>query len=121
MRLTKRLLQNLIEEEKRSLSEAAELRDIVRRQVCSLLEAGPKPGSEGSEAEGSLDVKKIADTLGLDPGKLKTAITNIRGGKRNSTDNAIFGDMMAKLLDASPEDTVKAMNVLKKVSSEEKK
>ena len=120
MKLTSRLLKNLIEEERSVRHDEQRLRAAVRRQVKSLLEdTKPKPGSEGSEAEGTLDVKKIADALGLDPGKLKTAVTNIRAGKRNNTDNAIFGDMMAKLIDASPEDTVKAMNVLKKVSSED--
>ena len=100
----------------------ADLRKIIRKQLLSLREEAEQPvkaGKEGSEAEGTLDVKKIADTLGLDASKLKTAVANIRANKRNSNDNAVFGDMIAKLIDASPDDTVKVMTVLKKVSAEE--
>ena len=100
----------------------SDLRNIIKKQIRALLEDAeqpPKAGKQGSEAEGTLDVKKIADTLGLDASKLKTAVTNIRKKMRNSNDNAVFGDMIAKLIDASPDDTVKVMTVLKKVSAEE--
>ena len=97
------------------------LRKIIRKELVSLREetgAPAKAGSATASAEGNLDVKKIADTLGLDSSKLKTAVVNIRAQKRNAADDKVFGDMIAKLINASPEDTVKVMNVLKKVSEE---
>lgn len=100
----------------------AHLRQIVRTEILRLHEAGEdkpmKAGSETSSAEGTLDVKKMADILGVDAGKLKTAVANLRADKRNSTDDKVFGDMVAKLIDASPDNTVKVMGLLKKVSSE---
>lgn len=100
------------------------LRQIIKSEIARLHEAGEdkpaKAGSETSTAEGTLDVKKIADVLGVDSGKLKTAVTNLRANKRNSADDKVFGDMVAKLIDASPDNTVKVMGILKKVSSEEK-
>lgn len=97
-----------------------QLRQIIRSEIFLMREAGEQPaktGSQTSDAEGSLDVKKIADTLGVDAAKLKTSITNLRAGKRNSSDDKVFGDMVAKLIDASAEDTVKVMSTLKKVSA----
>lgn len=108
----------IISEEQKNLRDETVLQAAIRRQLRLVLEDKPKVGSETSSAEGTLDVKKMADTLGMDSGKLKTAVTNLRGGKRNSNDNGVFGDLFAKLIDASPEDTVKVMNVLKKVESE---
>lgn len=100
----------------------AQLRRIIKNELFRLHEAGDekpaKAGSQTAAAEGTLDVKKIADTLGVDASKLKTAITNLRAGKRNSNDNQVFGDMIAKLIDASEQDTVKVMGVLKKVEAE---
>jgi len=102
----------------------SQLRKIVSEEIKNKLqEQEPtvkgKVGKSGaSDAEGSLDVKKIAETLKVDESKLKTAVSNIRKGTRNPADNTIFGDVFAALLKASPEDTVKVMNVLKKVSAE---
>ena len=98
------------------------LRQIIKSELFRLHEADEdkpvKPGSSTASAEGTLDVKKIADTLGVDSTKLKTAITNLRAGKRNTADDKVFGDMIAKLIDASEQDTVKVMSVLKKVEAE---
>ena len=121
MKLTSRLLQKLIVEERNKLDSISILHKSIREGVRkALAEATPsKPGTTGSEAEGTLDVKKLADAVGVDdPAKLKTAITNLRADKRSPADNKIFGDLIAKLLDASPDDTTKAMNVMKKVSAE---
>jgi hypothetical protein len=108
----------------------SQLRQIIKKELLKLNEAAPtdpanagsKPAKSGTQtatgAEGTLDVNKIAKTLGLDGAKLKTAVTNLRLGKRNSNDNQIFGDMVAKLIDASEQDTIKVMNVLKKVESD---
>lgn len=99
----------------------AQLRRIIKNELFRLheAEAAPaKPGSQTAAAEGTIDIKKIADTLGVDASKLKTAVTNLRAGKRNSTDDKVFGDMVAKLIDASEQDTVKVMGVLKKVEAE---
>ena len=120
MKLTARLLRKLVESERQEMMQEANLRRNVRKHLRNIFEAGPaKAGSETANVEGSVDVKKLADTLGADPSKLKTAVSNLQAGKRNSNDNAIFGDIFAKLMQASPEDTVKAMNVLKKVSAED--
>lgn len=119
MKLTTKILKEMVISEKKSMLDEKRLRENVRGHVKHLLEAGPKTGGATAEVEGSVDIKKMADALGADPGKLKTAVTNLRAGKRNSNDNAVFGDIFAKLLEASPEDTVKAMNVLKKVSAED--
>jgi len=108
MKLTARLLRKLVESEKQKMT------------LHNIFEAGPtKVGGETADVEGNVDIKKMADALGADVGKLKTAVSNLRAGKRNSLDNSVFGDIFAKLMQASPEDTVKAMNVLKKVSSED--
>ena len=104
------------------------LRKLVRQEIAERLFEGPDDGeakakagsATAGDAEGQLDIKKMADALGLDAGKLKTSVSNLRGGKRTATDDKIFGDVFAKLLDASPEDTVKAMTVLKKVSADDK-
>jgi hypothetical protein len=104
------------------------LRQIIREAL--MLEADPndgnkssqttKPGSEGAEeAKGTLNVKTIADTLKVDPAMLSRAVANLRKGTRSANDNKVFGDVVAKLIEASPEDTVKVMNVFKKVASGE--
>lgn len=96
------------------------LRRIIRRQIQNIFEENkPKTGSATSDVEGSVDTKKLADAIDVDPGKLKTAVTNLRAKKRNTNDDKVFGDVFAKLLDASEQDTVKAMAVLKKVHAEE--
>jgi len=100
----------------------SQLRKIIRHQIQNIFEeVKPKAGSETSSAEGTIDIKKLSDVLGVDPGKLKTAVGNLRAGKRNSADDKVLGDMVAKLIDASEQDTVKAMSVLKKVESEDSK
>jgi len=103
----------------------SKLRRLIQEEIFSAIlreeDAAPpakKAGAETSAAEGSLDIKKLADTLSVDPGKLKLAITNLRAGKRSSSDDKIFGDMVAKLIDASEQDTTKAMGILKKVEAE---
>lgn len=97
------------------------LRRIIREYLRVIVEEAPvKTGTQGaSDTEGTLDTKKLADVLHVDAGKLKTAVTDLKSDKRTSTDNQIFGDMVAKLIKAKPDDTTKAMNVLKKVSAEE--
>ena len=100
----------------------AQLRGIIRETILSELGdtvAPQKAGSEKAEADGTLNVKKIADTLGVDASKFNAAVKAAKTGKRNATHNAILGDVFVKLMNASPEDTVKAMNVLKTVSAEE--
>lgn len=74
-----------------------------------------KPGSEKADVKGSLDVKKIATTLGVDPDKLSTAVKAARSGTRTATHNAVLGDVFVKLMEANPNDTVTVMNVLKRV------
>lgn len=102
----------------------SQLRKIVSEEIKNKLQEQEsadkaKVGKSGaSDAEGTLDVKKIAETLKVDETKLKTAVTNIRKGARNPADNAIFGDVFAALLKAPSADTVAVMNALKKVSSE---
>lgn len=79
-----------------------------------------KAGTEGAKGtEGTLDVKKIADTLGLDSEKLKLAVTDLKRNKRSAAHDKMFGDVFAKLMGASESDTVKVMNVLKKVEAAE--
>ena len=99
---------------------ASQLRKIINEEIVRLSEAGnvPKAGTQtAAETEGTLDVKRIADTLKLDGAKLKTAVTNLRAGKRSGSDNQILGDIVAALINASEQDTIKVMNVLKKVES----
>jgi len=92
----------------------------LRRILYEVLlnEAPPKPGQEKADTEGSLNIKKISDTLGVDAGALKTAVNAARSGKRSSVHNAVLADVFVKLMNASPNDTVKVMNVLKAVSSD---
>lgn len=99
----------------------SQLRNLIKSEIQNKLneQTPAKTGKAGAgEAEGTLDIKKIAETLKIDESKLKTAVANIRKGTRNPTDNGVFGDVFAALLEASPDDTVKVMNVLKKVSAE---
>lgn len=109
------------EREKMKITEL-QLRKIIKAEILSSLQeqsdvvATGKSGA--ADAEGTLDVKKIAETLKVDEAKLKTAVSNIRKGTRNAVDNGIFGDVFAALLKAKPEDTVKVMNILKKVSAD---
>lgn len=74
-----------------------------------------KPGKEKADVKGSLDVKKIASTLGVDASKLSDAVKAAKSGTRSASHNAILGDVFIKLMEASPNDTVTVMNVLKKV------
>ena len=99
-----------------------QIRQIIREEILREDEAPPtqKAGFEKAEADGTLNVKKIADTLSVDATKLNAAVKAAKTGKRNASHNAVLGDVFVKLMNASPEDTVKAMNVLKAVSAEER-
>lgn len=121
MKLTARLLRKLVESEKQEMMQEMNLRRNVRshlRAIFEAEEAAPKAGKAGSEATGTVDVKKIADVLNIDPDALKKAVTNIRGEKRSAEDNKIFGDVFAKLLDADKDETGEVMAVFKKVSAQ---
>ena len=96
------------------------LRKIIRKELESLREEAPaKAGSEQADTKGTLDTKTIATTLGVDPGKFNEAIRAAKSGNRSSNHNAVLGDVFVKLMEASPEDTVKVMNALKKVTGKE--
>jgi len=96
------------------------LRKIIRKEIVSLREEAPvKAGKEQADTKGTLDVKTIANTLGVDPGKFTEAVRAAKAGNRSSNHNAILGDVFVKLMEASPEDTVKVMNALKKITGKE--
>jgi hypothetical protein len=102
------------------------LRRLIKEEVDSLLEApteektsGNSVGKEKAETKGTLDIKKIAETLGVDSGKFSEAVRAAKMGSRTPAHNALLSDVFVKLMEASPENTVKVMNALKKV--EEKK
>lgn len=96
------------------------LRKIIRKEIVSLKEEAPvKAGKEQADTKGTLDVKTIANTLGVDPGKFTEAVRAAKAGNRSSNHNAILGDVFVKLMEASPEDTVKVMNALKKITGKE--
>ena len=92
-----------------------QLRRIIREEA----EQPVKAGKEQADTKGTLDIKTIATTLDVDPGKFSEAVKAVKSGNRSAGHNAILGDVFAKLMEASPEDTVKVMNVLKKVSEKE--
>lgn len=97
-----------------------QLRSIIKKELENIAEEAPvKAGKEQADTKGTLDVKTIATTLGVDPGKFNEAIRAAKAGNRSSNHNAILGDVFIKLLEASPNDTVKVMNVLKKVTGKE--
>lgn len=98
----------------------------LRRLINEVLlneEAPPKPGQEKAETEGTLNVSKIAKTLGLDAQKLSAAVKAAKQGKRLPVHNAVLADVLVELMNASPNDTTTVMNVFKSVSanSEEEK
>ena len=101
----------------------------LRRLINEVLlneEAPPKPGQEKAETEGTLNVSKIANALGLDSPdlqKLSAAVKAAKQGKRLPAHNAVLADVLVKLMNASPNDTATVMNVFKSVSanSEEEK
>lgn len=101
------------------------LRKIIQEEISALNEAEPeskapvKPGAEQANVQGTLDVKQIASTLGVDAGKFSEAVRAAKSGNRSSVHNAVLADVFVKLMEASPESTVKVMNVLKKVKSKE--
>jgi hypothetical protein len=98
-----------------------ELRNIIKNQILALREAEQpvKAGSEQADTKGTLDVKTIATTLKVDPAKFGEAVRAAKAGNRTASHNAILGDVFVKLMEASPEDTVKVMNTLKKVTGKE--
>jgi len=104
----------------------SKLRRLIKEEVKSLREAPedqkaatPAAGKEKAETKGTLDIKKIAETLGINPGKFAEAVRAAKAGSRGPGHNAVLADVFVKLMEASPDNTVKVMNVLKKV--EEKK
>ena len=97
-----------------------DLRRLIQEEIVSLREEAPvKAGKEQADTKGTLDVKTIANTLGVDPGKFSEAVRAAKSGNRSSNHNAVLGDVFVKLMEASPEDTVKVMNALKKVTGKE--
>jgi len=99
---------------------------MIKEEVASLGEAPEDqkaptdaPGKEKADTKGTLDVKKIAETLGINPGKFAEAVRAAKSGSRGPGHNSVLADVFVKLMEASPENTVKVMNALKKV--EEKK
>jgi hypothetical protein len=94
----------------------SQLRRIIKEELFSVVEAPEKPGKEQAETKGTLDVKTIATTLGVDPAKFNEAVRAAKAGNRTSNHNAILGDVFVKLMEANPNDTVKVMNALKKVT-----
>ena len=100
----------------------SQLRKIIRNEIAVFKEevtAPAKAGKEQADTKGTLDVKTIAKTLDVDPGKFNEAVKAAKSGNRSSNHNAILGDVFVKLMEASPEDTVKVMNALKKVTGKE--
>lgn len=98
------------------------LRKIIQKELSALREeagAPVKAGKEQADTKGTLDVKTIANTLGVDPGKFSEAVRAAKSGNRSAGHNAVLGDVFVKLMEASPEDTVKVMNALKKVTGKE--
>jgi hypothetical protein len=91
----------------------------LRRIIKEEAEEQVKAGKEQAETKGTLDVKTISSTLGVDPGKFAEAVKAAKSGNRSADHNAILGDVFVKLMEANPEDTVKVMNVLKKVTEAE--
>jgi hypothetical protein len=92
------------------------LRSAIREHLLSEEE---KAGVEKAETKGTLNIKKIADTLGVDVAKLSAAIKAAKSGKRSNVHNAILSDVFVKLMNAQSKDTVTVMNVLKAVAAEE--
>lgn len=78
-------------------------------------ETSAKPGSEEANVKGTLDIKKISSTLGIDEAGLKKAIAAAKSGSRSTVHNATLADVFVKLMEAQPQETVTVMNVLKKV------
>jgi len=98
-----------------------QLRKIISEEISKLHEADPpaKSGTQtAKDVEGTLDINKIANTFQLDSSKLKTALDNLRKGKRQSSDNQTLGDLVASLMKASDQDVVKIMNVFKQLKSD---
>lgn len=93
----------------------------LKGSIQQILKEEEKPGSEKATADGNLNVKKIADTLGVDASKLSAAVKAAKAGKRNAANNAVLGDVFVKLMNAPSKDTVTVMNVLKAVGKDEKK
>ena len=83
-------------------------------------DAEEKPGQEKAEFKGTLDVKKITSTLGIDnPQDVVSSISAAKKGQRSTKYDKTLADMMIKLLNADPNATVTVMNVLKKVEDKE--
>lgn len=99
----------------------SQLREIISEEIVKLREEN-KPAKAGTQTatdvEGTLDINKISKTLGMDTAKLKTAVANLRAGKRQSSDNQTLGDLVASLMKASDQDVVKIMNVFKQLKSD---
>lgn len=88
-----------------------------RRRLLALHEdpGAAKPGSEEANVKGTLDVKKIAGVLKVDPVTFQKAVTAAKAGSRSTAHNAILADVFVELMEAQPDDTVTVMNILKKV------
>ena len=105
MKITANRLRKIIVEELRFLYEA---------------EAEERPGQEKAEFKGTLDVKKITSTLGIDnPQDVVSSISAAKKGQRSTKYDKTLADMMIKLLNADPNATVTVTNVLKKVEDKE--
>lgn len=94
----------------------SQLRTIVKRMIAE----GDKSSEEPKKYKGSLDVKKLSTTLGVDYGDLQRAIAAARSGQeRTPAYNKVLADVFVKLMGADPDATTKVMNMLKQVSAEQ--
>ena len=122
MKLTTTTLKRLVLIEQKKFSAESKLRHQIREHVKVLLEDDAStdktstPGSETANTKGTLDIKKIAETLGVDAAKLSSAVKASKSGTRSAAHNAILGDVFVKLMEADPTNTVTVMNALKKVT-----
>jgi len=96
------------------------LREIIQKEISTIvMEQTPTVGKEQANTKGTLDTKMIANILQVDPGKFSEAVRAAKSGNRSAGHNSILGDVFVKLMEASPEDTVKVMSALKKVTGKE--
>ena len=103
------------------------MRKLVRKHILAELfdsksvmpQTGPgmpkpssyKPGTFSTEAD--FDINRMVSVLGYgDSSRVKTAIQNMRMGKRTSTDNAVLADLFTKIVDALATGSVARSSIL---------
>jgi hypothetical protein len=106
------------------------MKRIVRRHILSELfgasdpmppatmkkPVGYKPGTFSTDAE--FDINRMVSILGYrDTSRVKTAIQNMRSGKRTATDNAVLADLFTKIVDALATGSVARSSILTFLSS----